>query len=100
MKIFLLFLTFLLTLNVYAYDDVITLQNYSIETLEVPQTLEETLERANDRENFVDEKEYELVDSDEDVFENKAGRTLTKFINNRVVNNKLNLFTTSISEDE
>jgi len=100
MNIFLLFLTFLLTLNVYAYDDVITLQNYSIETLEVPQTLEETLERANDRENFVDEKEYELVDSDEDVFENKAGRTLTKFINNRVVNNKLNLFTTSISEDE
>ena len=100
MKIFLLFLTFLLTLNVYAYDDVITLQNYSIETLEVPQTLEETLERANDRENFVDEKEYELVDSDEDVFENKAGRTLTKFINNRVVNNKLNLFTTSIGEDE
>ena len=87
-------------MNVYAYDDVITLQNYSIETLEVPQTLEETLERANDRENFVDEKEYELVDSDEDVFENKAGRTLTKFINNRVVNNKLNLFTTSISEDE
>jgi len=100
MKIFLLFLTFLLTLNVYAYDDVITLQNYSIETLEVPQTLEETLERANDRENFVDEKEYELVDSDEDVFENKTGRTLTKFINNRVVNNKINLFTTSISEDE
>ena len=100
MKIFLLFLTFLLTLNVYAYDDVITLQNYSIETLEIPQTLEETLERTNDRENFVDEKEYELVDSDEDVFENKAGRTLTKFINNRVINNKLNLFTTSIGEDE
>ena len=85
----LVFLSF--TANAFAYDEVILIPTER-RTLSTPKTYFENIEK-NEDENISRIKKDEksaYFDTEEEMFDNKAGRIFSKFVNDKVINNKLN----------
>ena len=80
--------------NSYAnnYEEV-HLQSYDVKTLNAPKASYEKIYSLSPEE----EVESYYFEQDEDVFENKAGKAFSKFVNDRVINNKINTFANKVS---
>ncbi len=90
--IFLFFIT-----AVYAGNfDEVGLTDYRIEKISTPKIY--NYEKKYNINPELEDIEYESTYSDEDVFESKAGKAFTKFINNKVINNKINNYTSKIAK--
>ena len=89
-RLLFLFLIFFLVSKSYAngYEEV-RLQNYDVKSLSVP--------KANFEKNYSlnpeDEVESYYFEQDDEVFESKAGKAFSKFVNDKVINNKINTYT-------
>ena len=93
--IFILFLIFFYTNISYANNiQEVSLQNYDIKTLKTPEINYEKKYSIGDEE---DDSEYFFSQEEDDIFENKAGKVFSKFINDRVINSKINTFTEKLT---
>ncbi|MBE7710744.1 MAG: hypothetical protein E7Z92_01245 [Cyanobacteria bacterium SIG31] len=74
-----------------AYEEV-NLTPTEIKMLEVPKSKGEVLEEINRENNARQKREEKSIyfDAEDEVFENKAGKAFSKFINEKAINNKLN----------
>jgi hypothetical protein len=89
-----LFLIFLGVNISYANDyEEVRLQSYDIKTLNTPKLNYEKVYSLEES----DEDEFSGFNDDEEVFESKAGKAFTKFVNDKVINNKINTFTDKLS---
>ena len=89
---FLLFLIISTFTNTSFGFEGVTLIPTERKTLGVPRSKGEMLEEIN-RENLARQKKEEkssYFEAEEEVFESKAGKALSKFINEKAINNKLN----------
>jgi len=91
---------FLTTSSVLA-EEAVVLEASGFNSLKVPETNSMRLERVNQRSEISSLRKYddtEYFSTDEEVFEGKAGQVFSKFINDKVINNKLNTFTSNLGE--
>ena len=95
----LLFLLFFANRS-YASEEVIMLNADNINRLNVPNS--PTLDYIYSRQNEVKYKNLDDEDiyyAEEDTSENKALKTFYKFIDDKMINNKLNKFTSSMIDE-
>ena len=72
----------------------VRLQNYEIKTINVPKNTEyEKIYSMNPDDDDVDSYYFT---QEEDVFENRAGKVFSNFVNDKVINNKVNEFSSKI----
>ncbi len=76
--------------------ETVGLHDYEIKTLKAPD--KNIYEKKYSLNPEIEETDPDYLYSEEDVFENKAGKVFSKFINDKVINNKINQFTTKIAE--
>lgn len=97
----LLFAIFLTTSFVLAEEAVI-LEASGFNSLKIPETSSMRLERVNQRSEIsslrkLEDAEY--FNADDEVFETKAGQVFSKFVNDKVINNKLNTYSSKIEKN-
>ena len=90
----LVFLTFLLfcSLRVLA-EDAVSLELSGFNQLTVPESNTMMLERVNKRSEFsslINQNETDFFTSEDEIFESETGQIFSNFINDKVINNKLN----------
>ena len=90
-KFLILFCTILFSANCsWAYDE-INLVPVESNKIEIPKSYVDNLEKINLEKSQLKQKEKSVYfESEEDVFENKAGKAFSKFINDKAINNKIN----------
>ena len=95
MRLFLLFiLGFGLSFNFsYANEEVVILKPSQVHKLDTPQTIDEILDSVNLIEEVSVNSDFELED---DIASNKIEKSFYKFVNDRVVNKQMNLFSSAI----
>ena len=94
MKILSLFILLFCNLTLSAYSNAVYLEPNEVYFLDVPQPKYEIVEEANkiqDTDLWYDDKSLEMY-SEDDFAQNEFEKKLCRFINNRVKNKKLNLF--------
>ena len=73
-----------------AYEEVF-LQTEGVSQLHVPTYSEEIMRAEREhKENYASKRDENYFDKEEDVFESKAGRSFSRFVDNVIINNKLN----------
>ena len=78
--------------NTFALEEV-NLLITEVNTIQIPQTSYEIMQKEKElKDALVSNRENmpNYFEPEEDTFENKAGRILSKFINDKAVNNKIN----------
>ena len=91
--LFLFLIFFCVNISYANNQEEVHLQNYNVKTLSVPKASYEKIYSLNPEE----EEDSYYFEQDEDVFENKAGKAFSKFVDNKVINNKINNFANKIS---
>lgn len=84
-----------------AFDsESLNLDTEEIHTLKVPNfsPISRTIDNEDVYINKKQEERSNYFDIDEEVFENKSGQTFSKFINEKVINNKITNFSSKIEE--
>ena len=76
--------------------ETINLQDYEIKTLKTSECY--SYEKHYSINPEEEDLEPDYLYSDEDVFDNKAGKVFSKFINDKVINNKVNNFSTKLAK--
>lgn len=71
----------------------VRLQNYEIKTINVPKNTEYEKIYSMNPDDDVDSYYFT---QEEDVFENRAGKIFSNFVNDKVINNKVNKFSSKI----
>lgn len=71
----------------------VRLQNYEIKTINIPKNTE--YEKIYSM-NLDDDVDSYYFTQEEDVFENRAGKVFSNFVNDKVINNKVNEFSSKI----
>ena len=94
-------ITFLTTSFALAEEAVI-LEPSGFNSLKVPETNSLRLERINQCSEIsslrrLEDAEY--FNADDEVFETKAGQIFSKFVNDKVINNKLNTYSSKIEKN-
>ena len=79
-------------------NDEIFLQTDERKVLKVPNTLEKTLKNEEEHRDYYRKTDNSYFSTDEEVFESKAGKTFGKFVDNVLINNKLNQKCSEIEE--
>ena len=91
LRSFLFLLTFFLAgmFAVYANADIVILDTRHVKNNKIfPPVTEEYHKRPK----IIEEKSLWLEEDDEEVFETKTGKFFGGFVNQKVINNKLNIF--------
>lgn len=93
---------FICTSSSYAInEEVIQLGHFKKETLTIPETTinyKYTINEQGEAYNNIDEN-YENEDVNDVIFENKIGQNFEKFLNNKIVNKKLNIFSINLGKE-
>ena len=76
--------------------DEVGLTDYRIEKICAPKTY--NYEKKYNINPELEDIEYEPMYSNEEVFESKVGKAFTKFIDNKVINNRINNYTNKIAK--
>ena len=85
---------------IYAEKAVI-LETTGFNSLRAPETNQMRLDRVNQQSEYSSLRKYDNVEYfsvDEEVFDSKAGQVFSKFVNDKVINNKLNSYTSNLGE--
>lgn len=72
----------------FAFEEV-SLNADEVNRLKVPTSLALEQEREH-RENYLKQSEDDYFEPEDNVFESKTGKTLNKFVDNVIINNKIN----------
>ena len=94
-KILLLFL-FLNYSSVFAFEDSVFLDTKDIFQLKPPSVFTMEQINAESEDSIYRKGESIYFESDEEIFETKAGKVFNKFIDDRIINNKINNFSTKV----
>ena len=95
---FIIVLLLLHSSRVIAFEEVF-LDTNEINKLQIPTSSEKILEAEREyKALYAKQDDYYFEKEEEDVFENNTGRKFTKFIDNVVINNKLNQKLTNYEE--
>lgn len=89
--VLIIFLFFVFIARSFAYEEVI-LNPVEKTTLTVPKANSIILEKEDCEDYIYQRKEEKSMyfEAEEEMFENKSGKMFSKFINEKVINNKLN----------
>ena len=91
-KIFIILtlIVFLLTTSSYAFEEeYIYLDSSEVQKLEAPDVNTDIMSAINQNGEFViKENELGIFNADDEIFDTKAGQIFSKFIDDKVINNK------------
>lgn len=98
MKKMLLLLVIVLNLKAsYAIEEAVVLSPTEVYAIQSPQPISEVLDSINENCNISENNDF--LDLDEDIATNKIEKGFYNFVNNRMVNNKFNVFSTALGKD-
>ena len=95
----LLILFFRVNISYASQDEVVTLDAPSFNRLTVPKTNPEIYSRVNQAGEIISDEDYyddtEYFKAEEDTSRNKAEQKFQKFVDNVIINNKFNSYTSN-----
>lgn len=94
-----LLVLFIIVLNIkpaFCIEEAVFLNTEEIFQLKTQEAV--NLQKVNQDHESIIEKDYKYFESDEEIFESKTGKMFHKFIDDKIINNKINNFSTKIEE--
>ena len=94
-----LLILFIIVLNIkpaFCIEEAVFLNTEEIFQLKTQEAV--NLQRVNQDHESIIERNYNYFESDEEIFESKTGKMFHKFIDDKIINNKINNFSTKIEE--
>lgn len=77
-------------------EEAVFLDTTDVLKLKAPKSFEIDMINSDNEGDFFKKSESVVFDSDEEIFESKAGKFFNKFIDDKVINNKINKFSSNI----
>ena len=83
----------------FASEDVVILTPAKVYSLNTPQPINEVLNSINKNNEIAGSEIFETFEAEEDVSTNKLEQKFYNFVNNKVVNNKFSIYSTTLEKE-